>query len=373
MSAAGVTVGSDPSVQITLRWIVVMFRVAAWIWVIGLTAVMLGRMPEASRPVLIGAAIVATAWTGVTVLLSPDELGRPWFAFADGGIVLILSTAGYLGGADDLVTGGLPASWLFVVAFVANLRWTMVAALIVLVEQVVLHDLMNLGLQRTVGTYQFLVFGLLAGWSFDALRNEERRRVAAESQLDEERRAAVRMDQGARLGQVLHDSVLQTLLAIKNEAESPGQVRYLARWQERELRRTIEELQSPHDESFRVELLTIRDGVEDLYTSVRVVDVIRDDAALTAPLRAGLSAAREALTNAAKHSGVDHVYLYAQITDGWATIHVRDRGRGFDPSSQSRQAPTSMQRRVDLVGGSVDVVTGPNRGTEVTIKVPVGE
>jgi signal transduction histidine kinase len=371
MSAAGISVGPDRPVQITLRWIVVMFRVAAWIWSLGLIAVMLGRMPDVNRPVLIGAAIVATAWTGATVWSSAARNGRVWFAVADGAIVLALSAAGYVAGGDDFISGGLPASSLFVVAYTANLRWTMAASIVVLVEHVVLHDLQNLGIQRTVGTYQFLVFGLLAGWSFDALRNEERRRLAAEAQLDDERRAAVRLEQGARLGQILHDSVLQTLLAIKNAAEDPRHVRYLARWQERELRRTIEELRSPHDESFRVELLAIRDGVEDLYTHTRVVDVIRDDAALTPSLRAGLSAAREALTNAAKHAGVDRVDLYAEITDGWAVIHIRDRGRGFEvPHASAHQPVNSMRRGVDQVGGSVDIVTGPGQGTEVTIRVP---
>ena len=161
--------------------------------------------------------------------------------------------------------------------------------------------------------------------------------------------------------------------AIRTGADDPRQVRYLARWQERELRRTIEELRSPHERSFRAELLAVRDRVEDLYRSTRIAEVIRDDAEMTPTLEVGLSAAREALTNAAKHAGVDRVDLYAEVSDGSAVIHVRDRGHGFDPAER----PTghgwtmSVEGPIGAVGGSVTVDSTPGEGTEVTIRVPV--
>ena len=73
----------------------------------------------------------------------------------------------------------------------------MLAAVSLTIEHIVIHDLMNLGLQRTVGTFQFIVFGLIAGWAYEALRLHERRRKEAESRLEEERRQAARLEQAA--------------------------------------------------------------------------------------------------------------------------------------------------------------------------------
>ena len=65
--------------------------------------------------------------------------------------------------------------------------------------------------------------------------------------------------------------------------------------------------------------------------------------------------------------------LYAEVSDGSAVIHVRDRGHGFDPAER----PTghgwtmSVEGPIGAVGGSVTVDSTPGEGTEVTIRVPV--
>jgi signal transduction histidine kinase len=366
--------GFDQGVDVTLRWVVVAFRLLAWVWALALIGVVILKGAPGSRPVLAAAAAVATLWAGFTVWASrsSDRLHSPWFAVADGVVVFALGAAGWIAGTEDFVSGGYPGSWLFVVAYATNLRWTMLAAVALTLEHVVIHDLMNLGLGRTVGTFQFIVFGLIAGWAYEALRLHEQRRHEAETRLEEERRQAVRLEQGARLGQLLHDSVLQTMQAIRSGADDPKQVRYLARWQERELRRTIEELRSPYQRSFRAELLAVRDGVEDLYRSMQIAEVIRDDAEMTPALEVGLGAAREAMTNAAKHAGVEKVDLYAEVSDGSAVIHVRDRGQGFDPSvgPKGHGWAISVEGPIESVGGSVTVDSAPGAGTEVTIQVP---
>lgn len=375
MAVGGGIPGFDQGVEVTLRWVAVAFRLLAWVWALALIGVVILEGKPGSRPVLASAAAVATVWAGVTVWasLSKDRLRAPLFAVMDGLVVFGLSAAGWFAGTEDFVSGGYPGSWLFVVAYASNLRWTMLAAVSLTIEHIVIHDLMNLGLPRTVGTFQFIVFGLIAGWAYEALRLHELRRKEAEGRLEEERRQAARLEQGAKLGQLLHDSVLQTLQAIRTGAADPKQVRYLARWQERELRRTIEELRSPYDRSFRAELLAVRDGVEDLYRSTRIAEVIRDDAEMTPSLEVGLGAAREALTNAAKHAEVEKVDLYAEVSNGSAVIHVRDRGRGFDQSTGPSDHGWNMSvlSPVEAVGGAVTVESSPGAGTEVTIRVPL--
>ena len=128
----------------------------------------------------------------------------------------------------------------------------------------------------------------------------------------------------------LHDSVLQTLQIIRNTADDADEVRYLARRQERELRRLIEDYRSPYERSFRSALLRARDDVEDLFR-VEIEGVVRGDAEVDDRLDAIIDASREAMVNAAKHSGATRFDLYAEVGDRNAVVYIRDRGEGWEP------------------------------------------
>ncbi len=47
-------------------------------------------------------------------------------------------------------------------------------------------------------------------------------------------------------------------------------------------------------------------------------------------MQALVRAAREAMVNAAKHSGADKIDVYAEVDEERIEVFVRDRGRGFD-------------------------------------------
>ena len=360
----------------TLKWVVVQYRVLVCVWALVLIIVTIVQDLPGDRAVLYGAAALAVFWTGLTIWASrtKDILGSMWFAALDGVVILLLSAGGAIAGTDDFFSGGYPGSWLFVVAFATNLRWTMIASLVLVGEHAFLHDIMNLGAVRTAGTLQFPVLGLIIGWAFDALRQREALRLAAEEKLAEEQEASARHQERATLAQRLHDSVLQTLHAIRAHAEDPTQVRYAARRQERELRRTIEELSSPHERSYRAALMGIRDEVEDLFPTVEIDVLARSDAELGGSLEVGLKVAREAMVNAAKHSGEQRIDVYSEISEGVALTRVRDRGRGVDQDEVDRilsGKERSMLHRLAPVGGTARIDSGPVTGTEVTIEVPV--
>jgi signal transduction histidine kinase len=360
----------------TLKWVVVQYRVLACVWVLVLIAVQLTGDAPPNRAILLAGAALAVFWTGITMWASRSTgvLGSFWFAVLDGAVVLLLSSGGWLAGSDDFFSGGYPGSWLFIVAFATNLRWTMVASLVLLAEHTYLHILMDLGANRTAGTLQFPILGLVIGWAFDALRQREALRLAAEQKLAEEKEASARYQERATLAQRLHDSVLQTLHAIRTHAEDPMQVRYAARRQERELRRTIEDLSSPHQRSFRAALMGTRDEVEDLFPSVEIDVLVRSDAEMDEALEVGLKVAREAMINAAKHSGQLRIDVYSDIADGIATTRVRDRGAGVGQETVDRilrGKERSMLNRLVPIGGTARIDSGPDTGTEVTIEVPV--
>jgi signal transduction histidine kinase len=151
-------------------------------------------------------------------------------------------------------------------------------------------------------------------------------------------------------------------------ADDPGQSRYLARRQERELRRNIEEWRSEYRQSFRAALLAVRDEIEDTHR-VEIEAVIRDDAQMNPNLAAAIEAAREAMANAAKHSGSTTITLYSEFVNGDAQIHVRDSGSGFVDDGRKSRVRERLARRVENAGGLVEIDTAPDSGTEITITV----
>lgn len=80
--------------------------------------------------------------------------------------------------------------------------------------------------------------------------------------------------------------------------------------------------------------------------------------------------AREALSNVAKHSGADCVWVGLRRTpDGLTELTVRDNGSGFDVEAAlglERLGLTGMQTRVELLGGELAIVSSPGAETMVT-------
>jgi signal transduction histidine kinase len=196
------------------------------------------------------------------------------------------------------------------------------------------------------------------------------------SQLGSERSERIRSQERADIAAHLHDSVMQTLALIQRNATSPREVARLARGQERELRTLLYGSRGVSGQ-LAAELSRAAAEVEDGY-AVLVDVVIVGDVALTDDLNAAVAAAREAMVNAAKHSGVTAISLYAEVdTDpasgaGSVEIFVRDRGSGFDPSevADDRQGVRgSIVDRVQRHGGKAIVTSSAGSGTEVSIRM----
>jgi signal transduction histidine kinase len=363
----------------TLTRVVVLMRLLGWAWMVILVVVaMLTAFPEPDTRILAGALVLGTAGTGLTLLAaSRGFLGEPWYVVVDGFMALLLVSAGWFAGTD-FVSGGYPASWLFIVAFATNFRATIVIGVVATAMFALLHLGMALDQTRLFGSVQFLVVAVVVGWAFDALRERERLRITAETEradaeaaLARERERSMRLEERSQIARRLHDSVLQTLKLISDTADDSAEVRYLARVQERDLRRTINEYQSPHQDSFRARLLDVQANVEDRFR-VEIDHVIRDDAEMDDTLHAVVAATAEALNNAARHSGAQQIDLYSEIRDGVAQVNVRDRGTGFHPETVARGGLIdSIVNRVTAAGGSAEVRSAPGKGTEVVIRAPV--
>jgi signal transduction histidine kinase len=200
-----------------------------------------------------------------------------------------------------------------------------------------------------------------------------------------ERDERIRAQERARVAAHLHDSVLQTLTLIQKRAEDPAATATLARHQERSLRRWLygggaagaDGEVEPGGEGWRRAAERMVGEVEDRYSVAVELVMVGDgevDDARTPAVAALLAASREALVNAAKFSGVAHLSMYCELADGRFEVFVRDRGKGFDPTTipaDRRGIRDSIVGRVRGVGGTAHIRSEAAAGTEVQLSLPV--
>lgn len=78
--------------------------------------------------------------------------------------------------------------------------------------------------------------------------------------------------------------------------------------------------------------------------------------------------AQESVANALKHSGAQDIQVYFDAVDDQAILAISDNGNGFE---QARKRPGHfgmeiMQERMSSIGGTLEIETGPGRGTIIT-------
>jgi signal transduction histidine kinase len=82
---------------------------------------------------------------------------------------------------------------------------------------------------------------------------------------------------------------------------------------------------------------------------------------------------QELLTNAARHAEATHVKITLARHDDDLHIQVRDDGKGFDPAvaaSKKTYGLLGISERAIALDGNVEIVSAPNQGTSVFIRVP---
>jgi signal transduction histidine kinase len=209
-------------------------------------------------------------------------------------------------------------------------------------------------------------------------------------QLRAERRERIRTEERADIASHLHDSVLQTLALIQRQAKTPQKARSLARRQERELRAWLYDGRRSAEgdpPSLAAALDQISDDVEADH-DVTVDAVVVGDRDLDEKGWALVGAVREAVVNAARHSGEGEVSVYVELrapehggldeasspNGDRVTVEafVRDRGRGFVPAdvpAGRRGIADSIVGRMARNGGQASVRSAPGEGTEVALRM----
>ncbi|WP_282688475.1 MULTISPECIES: ATP-binding protein [unclassified Streptomyces] len=196
--------------------------------------------------------------------------------------------------------------------------------------------------------------------------------------LSEERLMRIRAQERAEVAAHVHDSVLHTLTLIQRNADDAGEVRRLARAQERELRNWLYNPEGTgKDEDDEPETLAeavkrAAAEVEDKH-GVPLEVVVVGDCPLDEKLSAQMQAAREAMVNAAKYGGEGGaVQVFAEVEGRTVFVSVRDRGPGFDLDEvpgDRMGVRESIIGRMQRNGGTARLRSVPGGGTEVELEM----
>jgi signal transduction histidine kinase len=92
------------------------------------------------------------------------------------------------------------------------------------------------------------------------------------------------------------------------------------------------------------------------------------------PLRRSLLlAVKEAINNAAKHSGATELVLKIHRHESDLVVIVEDNGRGFDrlAAATRRNGIGNMIQRMAEVGGRCQVISQPGSGCRVEFSIPL--
>ena len=88
---------------------------------------------------------------------------------------------------------------------------------------------------------------------------------------------------------------------------------------------------------------------------------------------------QEALTNIGKHARAENVSVVVQRQDSKVTFSVEDDGKGFDSKEiavkdafERGLGLATMDERVRMIGGNLDLWSQEGRGTRITFSIPVG-
>jgi signal transduction histidine kinase len=209
-------------------------------------------------------------------------------------------------------------------------------------------------------------------------RNEERQA----RQLEEQAAATER----TRLARDLHDAVSQTLFSASLVAEvvprlwekNPDEarrrlqeIRQLTRGALAEMRTLLFELRPAALADAELADL-LRQLGESVTGRARVPVTVEIEGQCSFPPDTKIALyriAQESLNNVAKHSGADRAHVSLLCQPDRVEMHVIDNGKGFEPSlARGKSLGLGiMSERAATIGATLDIRSGKDQGTEVTI------
>ncbi|HET6736770.1 MacS family sensor histidine kinase [Mycobacterium sp.] len=249
----------------------------------------------------------------------------------------------------------------------------MLAGVVVMIASTLVKGFINYDLGRNATIVIELAVGLAVGMAAQTARR-------AHAELEQAARLAASHQERERLSRQVHDGAIQVLALVSRRGKEIGgetaELAELAGEQERALRRLVSSADAePRDgETADIGALLRRRASDRVSVSVPA-DPVLLDSAVADELYA---AAANALDNVASHAGPDaRAYVLLEDLGDTVTVSIRDDGAGI-PDGRLEEAvgegrfgiAKSIVGRMDWLGGSARLNTGPGCGTEWELTVP---
>jgi signal transduction histidine kinase len=191
-----------------------------------------------------------------------------------------------------------------------------------------------------------------------------------------------------RIGRELHDDINQRLAMLALELEqlqaNPSEVQTRLQELRKQTIELSDDVQALSHElhSSKLEYLGVVPGIKSWckeFGERQAVEIdFKSDVSSVVPFDVGICLFRvlqESLHNAANHSDVKRIEVQLREVSNEIHLIVTDLGRGFDVEAAIQGQGlglTSMQERVRLLNGSVDIESKPMAGTTIHVRVPFG-
>jgi signal transduction histidine kinase len=213
----------------------------------------------------------------------------------------------------------------------------------------------------------------------------ERKRAESRLRLLSSELINVQEGERKRIAREIHDSIGQTLAAIKFALENKlSQMSGASAPPGVSIENIISLTQSGIEESRRIQMDLRPSILDDLgilatigwftrefqkvYAHISVdKQISMEENEIPDSLRTVLfRVTQEAMNNVAKHSKADLIRLSLRKIEDRTELIIEDNGEGFDPETTKRGLGlTSMRERAELSGGTFEIESGPGKGTTI--------
>jgi signal transduction histidine kinase len=216
---------------------------------------------------------------------------------------------------------------------------------------------------------------------------EELKAKLEELQASRQRLVSAQDEERRRLERNIHDGAQQQLVALAVKLnlvetfseKNPSRAKEMASQAKSELQAALDDLRDLA-RGIYPPLLADKGLAAALEAQARKAAVpvtIKPDGVGRYPQEAEAAAyfcVLEALQNVAKYAAASSVTVRLGQGNGELVFEVIDDGRGFDPSTTPQGSGLqNMRDRLEALGGSVEIVSEPGRGTTVTGRIPVAK
>jgi signal transduction histidine kinase len=228
----------------------------------------------------------------------------------------------------------------------------------------------------------FCVFALLVFWLHLQERRARAELASSNAALLSTRAMVVegsRQTERLRISRELHDSLGHHLTALTLQLELAQRLgagpavepleraKAISRESLGEVRRVVSQMQTPQAMDLVASVKALAGGIPSPRISVAAPEEL--DVGDPEASHALFRGVQEAITNAVKHAGAQHVWVELARGDQKVTAVVRDDGRGA-ASVKAGNGLGGMRERVAQVGGAVAFETAPGKGFTVRLEVP---